>query len=319
MFPSPQIADDAMCTSSNAIIAPRISRDCNVQSCKKPKLRIKLKLQTDFDTVTQSAELQKKFLDAFINEIANSLGIDVKLIIIVGISRGSVNVEFDLIAPEEESSGTDAETTAKTPAQATEALTKLAKNLKNQMDDPSSKLRTEGTYARLASDILESNTIAPEEDDKDNKGDEEDNNMDGSDSSVWGKIKAFWKSIPLPENLKIPVIGGGGAFIGLIAVGLVIRHRRKKGRPNKGHQELKDRLSTMESQSNTNANGFQADPSLEMAVYANPMGKPNRKTPKDSKSKYPQTAPGWTEHTDRTSGKTYFYNRETGQTTWSRP
>ena len=86
-------------------IKPVVSQTCNEQDCKKPKIRIDVKLQVDFDRVIESANIQKAFEDTFALEISESLGISTDRVIIVSITRGSVKVKFDLVAGETVNSG----------------------------------------------------------------------------------------------------------------------------------------------------------------------------------------------------------------------
>lgn len=144
---NPKKATTQDCTGTE----PAASRVCNDIKCDVPKLEVEMKVEIDFDSVTASAEMQKAFEETFSGEIADALGLPSDRVVIVSLTKGSVDVKFEILPDPTSTSASDAATN----------LNKVKDDLVAQASNPESKLKTQGTYARLAS-APKVKTVEPE-------------------------------------------------------------------------------------------------------------------------------------------------------------
>jgi hypothetical protein len=146
-WPEPKKATTQDCTGTE----PAATRVCNDIKCDVPKLEVEMKVEIDFDSVTASAEMQKAFEETFSGEIADALGLPSDRVVIVSLTKGSVDVKFEILPDPTSTSASDAATN----------LNKVKDDLVAQASNPESKLKTQGTYARLAS-APKVKTVEPE-------------------------------------------------------------------------------------------------------------------------------------------------------------
>jgi len=264
-----------------------------MQVCDQPKLRIKLKIAIDFASVTESASAQIAFENTFKEEMAAALGISRSWIVIVSLTPGSVDVKFDVIVPENSlgnSSGTGNNDKGAAPSV---TLENLQKDLLRQVGDPTSKMNTQGTYVRLSKGTPTVDVIRETGDGGNEEKDNDGEPLDTEDGTF-----------PL-EGVLIPV---GFVFLAFAAY----CYHKKKSRSH--HQLPKTKLTSNPMQSNPMSKA--ADEGLQLKVLQPSPASENSKATSSLTDPVRET---WKRYVDEKSGRFYYHNSDTNETTWDEP
>jgi hypothetical protein len=185
----------------------------------------------DYESVVQSAALQLAFETTFRIEIAAALNISMDHIVIVSLTPGSVDVQFDIFVPDTPSRNSDG-----AAASTAGAVAMLKKELIEQVSSPTSVLNTQSTYARLSTGTIVVEIVVKEEtldeDVKEETLDEDEN----EDKPIIDK-KAGVGNTGIP-NLALSISLSVGTLLLLFAIYYFMKKRKERKKSEKSARRV---------------------------------------------------------------------------------
>jgi hypothetical protein len=180
----------------------------------------------DYESVVQSAALQLAFETTFRIEIAAALNISMDHIVIVSLTPGSVDVQFDIFVPDTPSRNSDG-----AAASTAGAVAMLKKELIEQVSSPTSVLNTQSTYARLSTGTIVVQIVVKEE-----TLDEDEDENENEDKPIIDK-KAGVGNTGIP-NLALSISLSVGTLLLLFAIYYFMKKRKERKKSGKSARRV---------------------------------------------------------------------------------
>lgn len=109
------------------------SQICNNMACGSNLVDVNYEIDINYDEVIFTSQSKDQFVEAFATELAAALDTSTSRFSITSLHKGSIWVHFLILPPAKEGE---------------KSLDELIESLQKQLQDPNSKLRTKGTFAR---------------------------------------------------------------------------------------------------------------------------------------------------------------------------